>query len=324
MLSAVDRRWGPGDAFEAIETIGAFADRIARAKGAGTNIELFTKEERVGGNGPNFCNGLLGGGVEVECAGLFGNHPIFNDFRARVKTYSVGEPGLTEALEFRDGKIMLGYTTQLDAITYENLVAAVGEQQLFESLDQADLVGFMNWTMSFHLPDLLKRLQKGLKPSSQRLFFFDICDPAKRTVDELRDFLHSLKTFRPFGRVVLSLNRSESEQARFALSKESVACSAENILDYAKTLGSLLDVDLMILHLTDGAAGYDRNQAVYVEGPICKIPKITTGGGDIFNAGCALGLLQNLPLNDTLTLARNYANFFVSTAELPTLEKILL
>ena len=51
------------------------------------------------------------------------------EFARRAKVISIAEPGHTDALEFDDGKLMLGKYQVLEEITWENLLSRVGPEK---------------------------------------------------------------------------------------------------------------------------------------------------------------------------------------------------
>ena len=53
-------------------------------------------------------------------------HPVFADFAKKAQVVSIGEPGHTDALEFDDGKLMLGKLTPLNDVNWDNLMQRVG------------------------------------------------------------------------------------------------------------------------------------------------------------------------------------------------------
>jgi len=53
-------------------------------------------------------------------------HPVFADFAKRAEVYSIAEPGYTDALEFEDGKIMLGKHQSLRQVNWENIKTRFG------------------------------------------------------------------------------------------------------------------------------------------------------------------------------------------------------
>src|SRR5471032_2203928 len=108
IIDVVDKR---ADAlnYTRVETIAALGERISRAAGLSSNIELVVRQQKLGGNGPIMANALIENGLNVTYIGCLGAalpHAVFTDMVARCKAcYTLCDPGVTDALEFRDGKV---------------------------------------------------------------------------------------------------------------------------------------------------------------------------------------------------------------------------
>src|SRR6266536_3249288 len=125
ILHVVDKREN-AEKYSRLPTIAQLAERMATAAGQSTNIELVGQLTKLGGNGPIMANALASFGLRVTYVGILGYpnlHPVFADFARRAQTYSIAEPGYTDALEFDDGKIMLGKHQSLKQMNWENIKA---------------------------------------------------------------------------------------------------------------------------------------------------------------------------------------------------------
>src|SRR5213593_2194412 len=123
ILHVVDKRID-AQSYERVPSIARLAERIAEAAGKSTNIELVNQFTKLGGNGPIMANALASFGLKVTYLGNLGHpnlHPVFADFAKRAEVYSIAEPGYTDALEFDDGKIMLGKHDSLKQMNWENI-----------------------------------------------------------------------------------------------------------------------------------------------------------------------------------------------------------
>ena len=160
IVAPVKKRQGLGDQFDAIETITEMGKKITAAAGKSANIELFPRFEKLGGNGPIMANAMLSLGVNVNYIGALGSpviNPVFDDFARKTNAISLCEPGITTALEFRDGKVMLGNTLSLENISYGKMIEQCGEGEFFDLLS-ADLISIVNWTMIPKMTALLIEL----------------------------------------------------------------------------------------------------------------------------------------------------------------------
>src|SRR5713101_5092637 len=185
ILHVVDKRES-AERYMRLATISQFAERLAAAAGKSTNVELVSQMTKLGGNGPIMANALASFGLKVSYLGILGYpnlHPVFADFAKRAEVYSIAEPGYTEALEFDDGKIMLGKHQSLKQMNWPNIKSRFGLEKFASHFGSADLVGFVNWTMLTAMSDIwsaiLKEICPGLKGQRRKLFF-DLADPEKR------------------------------------------------------------------------------------------------------------------------------------------------
>src|SRR6185436_100157 len=186
--------------------------------GHSTNIEAVTQRVKLGGNGPIMANALCRFGVKVTYVGALGYpslHPVFADFAARADVHSIAPPGLTDAYEFQDGKVMIGKTVQLNEITWENIQLRVGRKWFADKFFSSDLVAFVKWTMIPFMSDIWEAVQHDLCPASKikrRKIFFDLADPEKRTHEDIRRALKLIAGFRDYFDVILGLNEKEAKE----------------------------------------------------------------------------------------------------------------
>src|SRR3954471_10339818 len=149
IIAVVDKRHDHGK-FEPVKTIGHLGAKITAAAGESSNYELVVKQRKLGGNGPIMANALASMGLDVTYIGNLGYpnlDPVFQDFAKKARIISIAEPGHTDALEFEDGKLMLGKHEPLGDVNWDNLVARVGRDEIQRLMDGATLIGMVNWTM---------------------------------------------------------------------------------------------------------------------------------------------------------------------------------
>ena len=329
IVHPVDQRSGPGDQFTAISTIAEFGARISSAAGKSANIELAPVLEKLGGNGPIMANAQCAHGVQVRYLGALGKsaiHPVFTEFAEKTNAVSITDPGITHAAEFSDGKIMLGSMASLDDINYDHIVGAMGADELSKSFAEADLVAMVNWTMIPYLSevfkDFLERLLPTLPENPDRIFFFDLADPEKRSKEDLLEVLDLFGQFEAFGKVILGLNLREAEQVDELLGFDPIENTPENLQTMAARIREALKLDTLVIHPTHDAACATPEGTAYVKGPYCEKPKITTGAGDHFNSGFVTARLIGLSPVAALSVAVATSGFYVRTAVSPSLEEI--
>ncbi len=316
-----------GRDFVPMAAMAELGQRVIEAAGNSCNIELHPRMEKLGGNGPIMANALLNCGMKVRYIGALGKgeiHPLFKEFAARTKAVSLCAPGLTNALEFADGKVQLGEMESLGEICYEGIISAMGEGMFLDELSRCDLVAMTNWTMVPRMSELLEALLERALPmlppkDGGRLFFFDLADPRKRSLGELRAALELMGRFRSHGRVTLGLNLSEARQVAAALDLGEVCDGEEALRAAASAIRRRLEMHCVALHPRDCAACATRDGSHFTKGPLCAQPLVSTGAGDHFNAGFATGQLLGLSPDACLTLAVAFSGQYVRTGQGPSL-----
>jgi sugar/nucleoside kinase (ribokinase family) len=329
IVHPVAQRNGPGQDFTRIETITDFGARISSAAGKSANLELAPVFEKLGGNGPLMANAQLCLGAQVRYVGALGKdsvHPLFSEFATSTQAISLAEPGVTHAAEFKDGKIMFGSTGSLETITFPYLLESIGLETLVELFSTHDSISMVNWTMIPYLSEVFEGFLDQVLPAAtanpERLFFFDLADPEKRSREDLLRVLKIFSRFEQFGKVVLGLNYREAEQVDELLGFEPLPKSEANLKTQASRIREALALDTVVVHPVECAVCADAEGAYYAEGPFCDNPKITTGAGDHFNAGFLTARLMGLSPEAALTLAVATSGFYVRNAVSPTLENL--
>ena len=314
IIDVVDKR-ADATTYTRVETIAALGERISRAAGLSSNLELVVRQQKLGGNGPIMANALLQAGFPVTYVGNLGRpsiHPVFADMARRCKAcYSVAEPGQTDALEFRDGKVMLGKHESLKEVSYERILEVAGKDVLRRAWETSSLIALTNWTMLPHQTEIWKRLHKdmaGAKAPKGAVLFIDLADPEKRPAGEIADALRFLEEFRGSHRVVLGVNQKESMEISAAIG---LKFQPDLIEANAVKLREALDLDAVVIHPTRNAACATEKGSAYLDGPFCQNPKLTTGAGDNFNAGFCVGLLAGLEPQEMLAAGTANSGFYL-------------
>src|SRR6266576_3353393 len=166
ILHVVDKRES-AEKYSRLPTIAQLATRFAGAAGRSTNVEMVSQLTKLGGNGPIMANALASFGLKVTYLGILGYpnlHPVFAEFARLAEVHSIAEPGYTDALEFEDGKIMLGKHQSLKQMNWENIKSRFGLDRFTASFGSADLIGFVTWTMLTGMSDIWSAVLKDICP----------------------------------------------------------------------------------------------------------------------------------------------------------------
>jgi len=332
IIEVVDKRHAH-DRYDRLSTLALFGRKVSAAAGHSCNVELVVTRQKLGGNGPIMGNALALLGVPTTYIGAVGDgaggaaaggaaggiHPVFAEFAARARLIAITPPAHTHALEFLDGKLMLGDLGPLAHVTWRRLLEVVPLDRLIALVDAAALVGAVNWTMLPHLTDIWMHIGAEVFPkvsARPRRMFVDLADPEKRSAADLRAALAVLKGLNRQIPVTLGLNLSEAHQVTGALG---LAGTGEGMVrELAVEIRRGLELDTVVIHPREGAAAATADASADFAGPFVQNPKISTGAGDHFNAGFAAAQLLKLPLENALCLATATSGYYVRNAASPT------
>ena len=323
IISVVDKRES-AEKFTRVPTLASFGARISAAAGKSANAELVVERVKLGGNGPIMANALAAFGTQVTYIGNLGYpnlHPVFAEFAKRAAVHSIAEPGFTDALEFDDGKIMMGKHASLGEVNWENLVKRVGCDELERCFVAANLIGLQNWTMLPHMSEIWEHVLTEICPKMpsqpRHTFFFDLADPEKRDPRDIRRATELISRFQKYLDVYLGLNEKESFQVGEVLGYKgpregegAVQAVAEFIHEKIRTSG-------VVVHPRAYAVAASAAGVVTVNGPFVGKPLISTGAGDHFNAGFCLGKLLGADNEISLQLGVGTSGYYVRTAKSP-------
>ncbi|NDI16660.1 MAG: hypothetical protein EBY83_01630 [Verrucomicrobia bacterium] len=282
-----------------------FAKKLGEAAGKSANFEVVPTMEKIGGNGPLMAFAMSTLGAPVEYMGMCGYpklHPVFTEFAKRAKVHSFAEPAQTSALEFNDGKIMLGQLASVQDANWETMQARLGDKVMQKLWSSAAFVGMVNWTMLPHMSAIWKKLlteYKPVKPDKRKHLFFDLADPAKRIE---ADLLAALK--------IIGRLRGGTKTPK--------ACAS-----LAGAIREKMGVQVVVIHPIQYACAADAEGEVFVTGPYTSKPKISTGAGDHFNAGFSIARLLGLGLPHSLQLAVAASGFYVRHGNSPNREQLV-
>ncbi|MEA3318038.1 MAG: PfkB family carbohydrate kinase [Bacteroidota bacterium] len=320
IIHVVDKRINSKE-YNRIDNIDDFSKRIAQYSGLSGNIELVPTQRKIGGNGPILANALLNQGYDISFIGALGKNPIhriFFDFASKCKkVISLTEPGRTDALEFKDGKIMLGKMNNLTEINWENLLAQSSISELTKLIESTDLIAFTNWTMLPEMNSIISGFNEILKSTNHKTkIFVDLADPQKRNNSEIIEVLHLLTTLN--AEITLGLNENES-----VIISNVLDINEDDIIKRASEIRKKINIDMLVIHPTKGAAVSSKNENAWISGPYTESPQITTGAGDNFNSGFCNGWLNGLTPAESLVIGVYTSGFYVRNAKSPNKKELI-
>lgn len=322
------------NSFERLETIAEYGERILRAAGLSTNIEYVPVAVKLGGNGPIFAHALAESGVAVTYAGAVGKpniHPVFQPLAERATVYSLAEPGHTDAVEFYDGKLIIGKHQSLKELTWQNFRDSLGgAKEIAAKIEQCHLFGMENWTMLPYMSDIWEGLISEVFPllsdrNPRPIAFFDLADPEKRSADDIRAALKQIAQFETKFRAVLGLNEKEAYDiaALYEILPDALLPEEQRLEAVVRALYAELNIYCLVVHPTRYAVACTTDGFCLAQGPYCEKPRLTTGAGDNFNAGFCFAFALGLSVADALHTGVCTSGFYVRNAKSPTVDELL-
>ena len=326
IITAVDTRESP-TSYVPFETIAKFAARIEEAIGKSCNLEFVTKKTKIGGNGPILAEALVQLGQIPSLIGCLGEHsiePLFEPLVKRCKqVISLASSGHTDAIEFKDGKILLGKHESVHNISVDLLKKKISKEQWIQLIQESEAFVSVNWTMIPAMTEIWRWLAKEILPhvsKRERLLFVDIADPAKRTDDDLKEALAVLQELKMHFQVHLGLNVKEAERIYVLTTQQPLEDATP--LRLARIIQQKTSFDAVIVHANDSAGCSTATDNFWVTGPLCEKPYLLTGGGDNFNAGYLYGTSLGLNGEEAILLGTAASGFYVRTGKSPTQQEV--
>jgi hypothetical protein len=308
---------------EYFETITDFANHLQKAAGKSGQVELVTQEKKLGGNAPIMAHSLGSLGFATTCIGNFGAASpidVFQDIHSNVRLLSIGEPAMTNALEFHDGKLILSEVGPFKMQDWEYIKAKAGLDALRQKIDESTLIALVDWcnlpfsTESWKgiLVDILPKIEQ-----RDRFFFFDIADPGRRSDDEIKEALDTIAQYKNYGSVTLGLNENETEKLYGCLTRinNEDEILQLSLIEKARYIYNHINVWNLLVHPTDRSISIQNDKVIELHGRVVKKPKISTGGGDNFNSGYCVGQLLGFGLEECMIAGMASSGAYVQNGQ---------
>lgn len=314
IFRVVDQRTQQHPSF--MHSIGQLAQRIPSSGSA--NIEIVSMQQRIGGNATQLALGL----AQLQqpctltaCVGEGAVDALFQELCCpEIELITLAAPALTRALEFRDGKLMLGEMRSLLSLDWDLLCKCIGAEQLASLWGSAHVVATVNWTMTPALASIWQQLG-AISPGPQWLFV-DLCDPAKRSDSELRSALNILSSLNC--KVVLGLNQAES----LRLARLLGIPADVDVAGRAQALAQAAGIACVVIHTREACGLAYQNDVWLIELKPISSPKTLTGAGDRFNAGLLFGLLNTDSFASALCFAVAVSRSYVRTGTSANMDRL--
>lgn len=290
---------------EFFNTIHEFAQYIDSKSGLSGSVEIELLDEKIGGNMPITSNALGELGYKTISIGAFGERElaaIFHSLSPNCTCVSVADPGICDALEFSDGKLMLAKNGTIDTLDYKKLTARIEEKELIAYFERCDGAAFLNWGELISSNNLWNGIADNILPKCRmrkKTLLIDLSDISRREPCELEELCEIVKKISEYFEIVVSMNENELRQ--FA-TKMSLVLLDHDLDDVMRTVFGKMPCKYLILHLLDQTRAYDGRDIIHIRKDIIEKPKYITGGGDNFNAGLLAGFLEGKEIDEAIRI----------------------
>jgi hypothetical protein len=316
------------------KTIKEFSEHIQSLSGKSGQIEIVTSKIKMGGNGPIFSNALGRLGMHSYCIGSMGFpeiNPVFKDMHKYSHAVPVNHPGTSQAIEFDDGKIIFSELDVFAHYDWAHIRQNVGVTKLRQFTQQSQLIALVDWVNLPHASDMWEGyLNDVIRPLGKKdfYFFFDLCDPSKKSVQQIDEILDIISCFSSYGKVTLGLNENETNKIWLALNGYDLHGKSEDaVLPDISTAGqyiyNAMNIDTVLIHPIDRTVAITKGQTLELKGRVVQQPKVLTGGGDNLNAGYCLGLLAGLDRSKCMLLGMAASGTYVQNGNSPDFESLI-
>ncbi len=324
-----------GSGVNYFKTIADFADRIAQAAGKSGQIELVTQEIKLGGNAPIFSNSLGTLGVRNTCIGTMGYpdiNPVFKVLPNTCEMITLANTGLTNAYEFDDGKLIFSNLSTFKIFDWEYIKKKLPVEKLSKIFEQSKLVGLVDWSNLIHCSKIWEGILKEVMPGindKNKYFFFDLADPSKKSIEEINEVLEIIGKYTQYGKVTLGANENETLKIYLALNdipcteKNLEVYQEKNLIEIGEFIFSKMSVDNLLIHPINRCICINKKESIELPGRVIKNPVISTGGGDNFNAGFSLGLINEFSVRESMILAMATSGAYVWKGKSPDINQLV-
>lgn len=293
------------------------------------SFELEQELFKVGGNMPITANAFARLGCKVDCVGAMGLpdiHHIFRQMSPNCSLYSYAEPGMSTAVEFRNNKMMMAESTQINNANWAFIREQIGIEVLRTIFSGKDLIGLLNWSELAHSTGVWEGLLSEVLPfiKSTRpkpIGLFDLSDCSKKSTEELMTAIRLIQRFSDYWEVILSLNMNESALVYNALLPD--AGTTPGISDTARAISDATGLPKILVHHATEACCCHRDGITYRANRKLDNPRLLTGAGDNFNTGFCTALLLEMSVGQALEMGHAVTRHYITHGESPSLTQIL-
>jgi hypothetical protein len=301
-----------------------FGELLVERADGGVGVELVPKRRCEGGFAINTGRVAACLGLMPRLPGLYGGQaidPAYEPFKDICELASLGDPALTIALEFSDGKVLMSNLEAVSSLTWADFEKHFGPEKLRELFTGVDILGLGYWSLTSHFDDLLMGFMKQYETiTPPRRMFFDFADIKKKSSDSFIKSLELIKSFS--GRIPMTFSLNEHEVLELF---SRIGVERPELTPAALTIArEKIGFDELVVHTPEFAAASSEaeGEAFAIQERQTNVIRLA-GAGDSFNGGFLCASLGELSLKERLVVANAVTAFFVTHATPPDKEELI-
>ena len=314
--------------FTPMKKLRQFGELIVSRADGGVGVELVPKRRCEGGFGINTGRVAACLGLNPLLPGLYGSptiDPAYEEFKDICDLASLGDPALTIALEFGDGKILMSNLEAVSSLTWEDFKKHFGEEKLKEMFSGVDILGLGYWSLTANFDNLFQGFMGQYETlTPPRRMFFDFADIKKKSSESFIKSLELIRCFNSKIPMTFSLNEHEVSELFSRVGVEAPELKPAAIASALTVAREKIGFDELVVHTPDFAAASSaaEGEAFAIQDRQTNVVRLA-GAGDSFNGGYICASLGDLPLKERLVIANAVTAFFVTHGTGPNKEELL-
>jgi hypothetical protein len=315
--------------FTPMKNLKHFGELLVERADGGVGVELVPLRRCEGGFAINTGRVAALLGLKPLLPGLYGGKaidPAYEQFTDICELASLGDPALTIALEFSDGKVLMSNLEAVSSLTWEDFRTHFGDEKLREMFAGVDILGLGYWSLTSNFDDLFKGFMAQYENTTPpRRMFFDFADIKKKSSESFIKSLELIQSFSSKIPMTFSLNEHEVVElfSRIGVARPELTPAA--IASALTAAREKIGFDELVVHTPDFAAASNatEGEAYALQERQTKTVRLA-GAGDSFNGGFLCASLGELSLKERLVVANAVTAFFVTHGTTPTKEELLV
>lgn len=307
--------------YSKMENFGQF---LISKPGLNRSVELDLVRRKLGGNTPNVASALGHLGISYDCLAPFGKKTIDEVFLPLQKfghLFSTGDPGLSIALEFLNGKLMLALNQDVNNLNWQRIKDNMPLSRLIDIIENSHMLCLLNWSELPHATDIFLGLKAEVLPSisPDKAILIDLSDCSRRNSNDLQEILGVLASFAQSGKVIFGLNENESQIVCNELGIDENKPDTEKAVE----LRARLNLHWVVFHNRCRSILASDEGVFSFQTRMNSQPVLQTGAGDHFNAGLCRGYLDGMDPELCLILASLTSGYYVENGQSANINELI-